>query len=408
MAMREIELKGHIIDSFILPKVFDTIMDMDGDFEVLEFEIGKKKVETSYARILIKGQDQKHLDEILGELHKVGAYVPEIEEVEFLPAPKDKTVPDEFYSTTNHPTYIRYGKEWLEVKNIEMDCMIVIDTKKKEALCKPIGEIKKGENVVIGKKGIRVIPPERPRGRTGVFEFMVSHVSTEKPSPSIIHQIANEMYNLKKNGEKIAWVIGPAVVHTGGAEYVSQLIRKGYVDVLLSGNALAVHDIECALFGTSLGMDITHGRPSPGGHRHHILAINTIMKAGSIKNAIEQNILKKGIMYECVKNNVPFILAGSIRDDGPLPEVITDVMEAQDVMREHLRDVSMVVMMASMLHSIAVGNLLRSHVKTVCVDINPATVTKLTDRGTAHALGVVTDVGVFLPLLTTELEKLGD
>ncbi len=408
MAMREIELKGHIIDSFILPKVFDTIMDMDGDFEVMEFEIGKKKEETSYARILIKGHDQKHLDQILGELHKTGAYVPEIEEVEFLPAPKEKAVPDDFYSTTNHPTYIRYEGEWLEVKDIEMDCMIVIDAKKKEALCKPISEIKKGESVVIGKKGIRVIPPERPRGRIGVFEFMISHVSTEKPSPSIIQQIAKEMYDLKKNGEKIAWVLGPAVIHTGGSEYIAQLIRNGYVDVLLSGNALAVHDVECSLFGTSLGMDITYGRPSPGGHRHHILAINTIMKAGSIENAIKENILKKGIMYECIKNNVPFVLAGSIRDDGPLPEVITDVMEAQDAMREHLKDVSMVLMMASMLHSIAVGNLLKSHVKTVCVDINPATVTKLTDRGTAQALGVVTDVGVFLPLLTTELKKLDE
>ena len=404
VAVREIELRGHIIDSFILPRVFDTIMDMGGDFEVLQFDIGKHKTDPSYARILVKAKTRKQLDEILGELRKAGARVPEVEELRLVPAPKDRTLPDGFYSTTNHPTYVFVDGEWVEVENIEMDTAIVVEPEKKRAYCKPISEIKKGDLIVVGQSGIRVEPPERPRGFS-VFEFMRSSVSSEKPSEPLIRNIAEAILDVKRSGRKVLAVVGPAVVHTSAAPALARMIRDGYIDVLYAGNALAVHDIEAQLFGTSLGINIKTGRPAEGGHRHHLYAINEVMKAGGIEELVKQGKLKAGIMYEVIKRGIPYVLAGSIRDDGPLPEVITDVLEAQREMRRHLKGVGLVLMMCTMLHSIAVGNILPSSVKTICVDINPATVTKLTDRGTAQALGIVTDIGVFLPMLADELHR---
>jgi lysine-ketoglutarate reductase/saccharopine dehydrogenase-like protein (TIGR00300 family) len=404
MEVKEIELKGHIIDSFILPKVFDTIMDLGGDFEVLQFEIGKHKTEPSYARILVKGRNREALDQILGELHKIGAAIPEVKPLEVKPAPKDRALPRDFYSTTNHPTYVYIDGEWVEVADIEMDCVIVVDKARRKAYCKPISEVKQGDPVVVGKKGIRVEPPERPRGYS-VFEFMGSSVSSEKPTQALVNQIVKEILDIKARGKKVLAVCGPAVVHTGAAEHLAGLIRAGFIDVLFAGNGFAVHDLESQLYGTSLGVDLRSNRPTEGGHRNHLYTINEVLLAGSIKKLIEEGRVKKGVMYECIKRGVPFVLAGSIRDDGPLPEVITDVMEAQREMRRHLKDVELVLMLSSMLHSIAVGNLLASHVKTVCVDINPATVTKLSDRGTAQALGIVTDVGIFLPMLAKQLLK---
>ncbi|MEE9564332.1 MAG: TIGR00300 family protein [Candidatus Hydrothermarchaeaceae archaeon] len=402
MKVKEIELKGHIIDSFILPKVFDTIMDLDGEFEVLQFEIGKHKTDPSYARILVKGKSRRHLDDILGELHKVGAIVPEIEEAKLKRAPKDRALPENFYSTTNHPTYIRLNNDWIMAENIEMDCLIVVNKAKNQAFCRPISQIKKGDLVAVGKGGIRVEPPERPRDYS-VFEFMKSTVSSEKPIQVIVKQIADAIKETKGRKKKVLVVAGPAIIHTGSGKHLSKLIRDGFVDVLFAGNALAVHDIESQLYGTSLGLNIKTGRPTERGHRNHLCAINEVMRAGSIKRLAQKGKIKGGVMYECIKNKVPFVLAGSIRDDGPLPEVITDVIEAQNTMREYLKDVELALMFSTMLHSIAVGNILPSHIKTICVDINPATVTKLADRGTAQALGIVTDIGVFLPMLEREL-----
>ena len=406
MEVKEIELKGHIIDSLILPRVFDAIMDLHGDFEVLEFNIGKKKTDYSFARILVKGKDREHLDRILADLHKLGAVAPEIEEVELAPAPTDKVLPDNFYSTTHHPTYVKFGKKWLPVENIEMDSIIVIDKQQNKAFCKKIGKVKQGDLIVVGSRGVRVEPPERPRRGVGVFEFMGSRISTEKPSKSLVKHIAKEIITVKKKGGKIVVIAGPAVVHTGAAPYLTEMIKDGVVDALLAGNALAVHDIEYALFGTSLGMSIETGLLSEAGHRHHMRAINEIMKVGSIKAAVEKGILKSGIMFECVRKNVPFVLAGSIRDDGPLPDTITDVTIAQEKMRQALQGVQIVIILATILHGVATGNMLPSTVKTIFVDINPASVTKLMDRGTAQALGIVTDVGVFLPMLVEELKKL--
>ncbi|MEE8168582.1 MAG: TIGR00300 family protein [Candidatus Hydrothermarchaeales archaeon] len=404
MEVKEVELRGHIIDSFVLPKVFDTIMDLGGEFEVLQFEIGKKKDEHSYTRILVKGKNREHLDEILGDLHKLGATIPEVEALELLGAPKDRALPQNFYSTTNHPTYVYLDGNWAQVRNMEMDKVIAVNREKGEARCKPISDIKKGDLVVVGSKGIRIEPPARPRGYT-VFEFMRSSVSSEKPTQSLVSQIAKEVYGVKNRGKKVLVVSGPAVVHTGASEALATMVRKGFVDVLFAGNALAVHDVESQLYGTSLGLNIETGRPTERGHRNHLYAINEIMRAGSIKNLIQDGKLKGGVMYECIQKGIPFVLAGSIRDDGPLPEVITDVVEAQREMRRNLKDVELTLMFSTMLHSIAVGNILPSHVKTICVDINPATVTKLTDRGTAQALGIVTDVGAFLPMLAEELVK---
>lgn len=402
MEVKEISLKGHIIDSFILPKVFDKIMDLGGDFDVLQFDIGKHKEDPSSARLLVKAEDRDQLDRILGELLKAGAVIPEMEGLRLEPAPRDRALPRDFYSTTNHQTYVNISGEWVPVKNIEMDVAIVVDMESKTAIGKPISDIKKGEMVVAGKGGIRVEPPERPR-EYSAFEFMKSSVSSEKPIQSIVRYIAKEFKAAKSRGEKILVVCGPAVVHTSASISLSRLIREGMIDVLFAGNALAVHDIESQLFGTSLGVNVESGRPTEGGHRHHLYAINEVMNAGSIMDLIDQGKLKGGVMYEAIKKGIPFVLAGSIRDDGPLPEVITDVIDAQKAMRAQLEGVGIVLMISTMLHSIAVGNMIPSRVKTICIDINPATVTKLTDRGTAQAMGVVTDVGVFLPMLEKEI-----
>jgi lysine-ketoglutarate reductase/saccharopine dehydrogenase-like protein (TIGR00300 family) len=404
MVVKEIELKGHIIDSFVLPKVFDTIMDLGGEFEVLQFEIGKHKTEPSYTRILVKGKNRRHLDQILGELHKVGATLPEIEALELKPALKDRALPRDFYSTTNHPTYVYIDGEWVAVAAIEMDCVIVVDIDNKKATCTPISDIREGDLVVVGKKGIRIEPPERPRGYS-VFEFMKSNVSSEKPIQALVNQIVKEILEIKARGKKVLAVCGPAVVHTGASDSLAALIKEGFIDVLFAGNGFAVHDLERQLYGTSLGVDPKINRPMEGGHRNHLYTINEVLLAGSIKKLVKEGRVKKGVMYECIQRSIPIVLAGSIRDDGPLPEVITDVIQAQKMMRKNLKDVELVLMLSSMLHSIAVGNLLASHVKTVCVDINPATATKLSDRGTAQALGIVTDVGIFLPMFAKQLLK---
>ncbi|MEM4733605.1 MAG: TIGR00300 family protein [Candidatus Bathyarchaeia archaeon] len=403
---KEIEVEGHLIDSMILTRIWDRIIELGGDFETLEFRVGKHKTDTSYARILVKGQSPQHLENILKEIYPLGAVPFRTAEVKVAPATAEMVFPDNFYSTTNNPTQVYFQGEWIEVEGIMMDKVIVIDPKAKRAFCKPIREIKKGDLIVIGEEGIRVKPPERPRESTGIFKFMSSGASSEKPATAIIKQIAQDLYNVKKSSRKVAVVAGPAVVHTGAAAALAMLIREGFVDVLLSGNALAVHDVEADLLKTSLGVSLREGTAAIGGCRHHLVAINTIYKAGGLKAAVEKSILKSGIIHECVKKGVPFILAGSIRDDGPLPDVITDTVAAQQKYKEHLKDVTMVLMLASTLHAIAVGNMLPSTVKLVCIDINPAAVTKLLDRGSTQAVGVITDIGTFLPLLAEEIKKL--
>ena len=405
MNKRTIELSGHIIDSFVLPHAMDLIMDRGGDFDILEFDVGKRKSDISKAKILVSADSVDQLNLILDELSRLGASISELKEVQLVASTKDKVAPEGFYSTSNHTTHVLYNGNWILVNNIEMDCTICIDEDKGIAFCKPIGEIQSGDMIVVGREGIKVTPPQRSRGKQELFEFMNSEVSSEKPLMSIIRGIAKEMKEIKDRGGKIGIVGGPAIVHTGSGKYLAALIREGYIDVLMAGNALATHDIESNILGTSLGIEIDTGNIVSHGHTHHMRAINKINKSGSIKAAVEDGTLNGGIMYECVKNDVPYILAGSIRDDGPLPDVITDVLKSQELMREQAQQLDMVIMIATMLHSIAMGNLLPSRVKSICVDINPSTVTKLSDRGSAQVIGIVTDIGTFLPLLYDALRE---
>ena len=388
----------------IMTRILDEIMDHKGDFEILEFNVGKRKNDYSTSKIEIIGENQEHLNTILREVFRLGATTPETPEVQYQPAPKDKVLPDNFYSTTNHPTSIYMQGEWREVKNLMMDKQIIVDPSRMEASSSPIGEVKRGDLVVVGEKGIRIRPPERPRGGVGIFEFMTSDVSPEKPTTAIIKEIARDLHKTVENGGRIVVVAGPALIHTGAAPYLARMIQLGYVQALLTGNALAVHDVEYALYGTSLGVELDKGGKVKE-PRNHIAAINEINKAGSMKSMIENGSLTKGIFYQMITNNLPFALAGSIRDDGPIPEVITCSMEAQKQYKKLVKETDFVIMLASTLHSIAVGNMLTSDVKIVCVDINPAVVTKLSDRGTSQAIGIVSDIGTFVPLLVNELEK---
>ncbi len=402
-ASREIELEGHIIDSGIMTQIFDKIMDMGGNFEILVFDVGKQKTDPSYARLKVNAASEERVDAIISELHRYGARLLAIADVRIIPAEADRVVPKGFYSTTNYPTSIKYLESWIPVQAIEMDCLVVLDTERLMARSTPLSKLKKGDMVVVGEQGVRIVPPERPREKTN-FEFMHGTVSSERPSETIIARVAKEILEVHRKGGKIALVGGPAIIHTGADMALAEIIRKGYINVLFAGNALATHDIEYNLFGTSLGMDLSTGKPVTGGHKNHLYAISEVMRAGSIKKAVDQGIITGGIMYECVKNDVPFVLAGSIRDDGPLPDVITDILVAQDRMRDYTQSCSMVLMVATLLHSIAVGNCLPSYVKTICVDINPSSVTKLMDRGTMQAIGVVSDAGTFLPLLAKQLD----
>lgn len=395
MASETVQVSGHIIDSLILPKILDEIIDLDGTFEIIDIAIGKRKTDNSTARLKVSATSQQKLQTILKRLARLGATPLALREIQLGRARQDGAFPANFYSTTNLPTFVWYQRQWRPVRNIEMDCGIVIDPRTARASCVPVTHVKKGNLVVCGTSGVRVTPLERSRSKD-VFQFMGSAVSSEKPKSLLIKEVAKALRATKGAGRKILVVGGPAIVHTGGGPYLERLIAAKYVDVLFGGNGLATHDIESALFGTSLGVSLDRGIPTRDGHEHHMRAINTIRTCGGIRQAVRRGLLTRGIMHACIKYRVPFVLAGSIRDDGPLPEVTTDVLRAQDEMRRHLKGVSMALMIASTLHAIATGNLLRATVKTICVDINPAVVTKLADRGTFQGIGIVSDAASFL------------
>jgi len=401
---QEVEVSGHLIDSMILTKIFDKIMNRGGEFEILDLSVGKKKTDSSTAKLRVTGKNSKHLEEILDDIHRDGAVPHNEKQVQLKKAVKNMVLPDNFYSTTNNDTWIFHNNSWTYVENQMMDKCIVV--KNNKAFCVPIRDVKKGDQIVVGEVGVKVSPPQRPRDTANIFAFMGSSSSSERPTQHIAKKVAQDIVNTKKEGGKIVIVGGPAIVHTGAAPAVAQLIREGYIDGVLAGNALAVHDIEYATLGTSLGMYVHDATLAKRGHRNHMDTINAVFKAGSIAKMVQQKKLKKGIFYECVKHKVPFVLAGSIRDDGPLPDVITDVAVAQREYKKILKDAKMVIMISTMLHSIATGNMLPAEVKVVVVDINQPTVTKLMDRGTWQALGIVSDVGAFLPLVAQEVKKL--
>ena len=403
MAVTEtIEAEGHLIDSGHLSAIFDKVIEMNGTYEVVLFDIGRTNDDASKIQMRLTAESRAALDELLQQLTLFGCHPLRERDASLKPAEKDTCVPDDFYSTTNHRTQVRVNGQWVEVQQQRMDAVIAVDGE--GASCRKLRDVRKGERVVCGHGGIRVLPEFRERDRLG-FAFMSNDVSSERRVEATVGRIALMMEEVKRGGGRIAVVAGPVVVHTGGVEHFATLIRRGYVDVVLAGNALAVHDIEYALSGTSLGIDLVAGAPVDQGHRNHMAAINVVNRAGGIREAVNAGVVKSGVMYECVTHGVEFVLAGSIRDDGPLPDTIMDLVVAQDRYAAALVNVQLVLMLSSMLHSIGVGNMLPSWVRVVCVDINPAVVTKLSDRGSMQTVGVVTDVGMFLHHLAKRLDK---
>jgi len=395
-----VETQGHLIDSHIMEQIFDTVVEHHGRFEVEQFRIGRTNSEPSYLRLKVDTDDAESMGKILSQLLGLGCAMVDSGDAELAPVTRDCCAPEDFYSTTNYRTYVRRDQQWVEARNQRMDALIVVEGD--QAVCRRLRDIRAGDRVVTGMRGIRVVPESKERDRLA-FAFMSNGISSERQVETAVKQTAALIHNTREAGHKIIAVAGPVVVHTGGVSALSRLIREGFVNALLSGNALGVHDIEAALFGTSLGIRLSDGRPDEHGHRNHMRAINAIYHCGGVRGAVESGRLKSGILYECVRGKVPFVLAGSLRDDGPLPDTLTDMNQAQDAYAAELQGAGLVLCLGSMLHSIAVGNMLPSWVKIVCVDINPAVATKVSDRGTGQAVGVVTDVGLFLDLLVRTL-----
>jgi lysine-ketoglutarate reductase/saccharopine dehydrogenase-like protein (TIGR00300 family) len=402
--VEEVELHGHIIDSLLLPKVLDVILARGGSYVIKDIRIGQRQEDPSHARVQVRADSPEQLEDLLNIIHDHGAVPVQIADCQTVAADVSGAFPEGFYCTTNFRSQVRLAGEWIEVEDQEMDCGILIDPEGGAARCIAMIAVHTGDKIVVGREGVRVFPPEVQQ-RTDLFEFMSSAVSSEKPKGVTVREIAAAMKRTRAGGEKILAVLGPAVVHTGGSEWVSWLIRNGWLNILFAGNALATHDMEQAFYGTSLGVSLERGQPAAEGHEHHLRTINTIRRLGGIESTVRQGRLQSGIMFECVKNNVPFVLAGSIRDDGPLPEVVTDSVEAQSAMRRLIPGVGFCLMVATTLHSIATGNLLPGWVKVACVDINAATVTKLMDRGSTQTIGIVSDAEPFLRSLVQELEK---
>ena len=400
-----VEISGHLMDSGILAMVLGDVQEYGGDYKIDQFDLGPGHDDVSRARLTVGADDDEALARLINRLQSRGVNLVHPGEATTEEVVTDGVFPDGFYSSTNLDTQVRVRGEWLQVANPEMDCGLVVfdDTEPPTVRTVPMADAVAGMRAICGVQGIRVASPLLERSDGHSFGFMESDVSSEKPQALLVRQVADGMREAKAADKKVLWVAGPGVVHTGAASAMIALISAGFVDVLFAGNALATHDIEAALYGTSLGVDLSHGRGVEHGHEHHIRALNTIRKAGSIAAAVDQQVLTSGIMHALVVRDLPFVLVGSVRDDGPLPDVYTDVIEGQRAMRGQLGGVGYCLMVATMLHSVATGNILPASVPLVCVDINPATVTKLADRGSSQARGIVTDVGLFLVQLAQEL-----
>jgi lysine-ketoglutarate reductase/saccharopine dehydrogenase-like protein (TIGR00300 family) len=404
MTSETVHLEGHIIDSQTLSRVLDAILLQGGTYEITTFRIGTRREEPSHAEIVVQADDAETLQRILHEVGQLGATAP-AHEARWEPAPADGVFPEDFYSTTNLESFVRVGGQWLPIENIEMDCGVVLqegDTGVR-ALCTPMHRVRKGERVLVDELAVKVVPAPR-KDPAHVFGFMSSDVSAERPKELTVAAVARGMAEARRAGRRILFVGGPAIIHTGAGVYLERLIAGGWIDVLFAGNALATHDIESALLGTSLGVRLATGVPTATGHNHHLRAINSIRRAGGIRQAVEQGLLTRGVMHACIAHGVDYVLAGSIRDDGPLPDVITDVVRAQDAMRERVRGVGLAIMVATTLHSVATGNLLPASVQIICVDNNMETITKLMDRGTHQAFGLVTDCQFFLKELAARTQ----
>lgn len=411
---RQLQLEGHLLDSGLLERALELTVQSGGSFQVLHFRLGKQRQSTSSAEIKVSAPTNEVLDKIVGQMIELGAEVgPQAEsDAELKEVTQPGVAPEDFMATTIYPTEVRISGEWWPVTNQRMDGVVVVDNSRRLARCTLLRDLRAGDRVVVGSGGVRSLrKPEmrEVRGSANAdheFAFMGAGVSSERRVELLVNQISWEMHRIRSRGGRIVVVPGPVVIHTGGGEHLAWLVRHGYVQALLGGNAIGTHDVEQALLGTSLGVDLKLGTSVEGGHRHHLRAINTIRRCGGIAKAVEQGVLTSGIFFECVRKGVPFALAGSIRDDGPLPETQMDLVRAQQDYARLLQGADLILMLSSMLHSIGVGNMTPAGVRLVCVDINPAVVTKLSDRGSVESIGVVTDVGLFLNLLTQRLKRL--
>jgi len=392
--------QGHLVDSGLLTRMLNLIVEEGADYEVLSFRLGKTNRDESHLELEVRSPEESRLADLTARLVALGCYERKPGEGLFRPAPRDGVAPEDFYSTTHHRTEVHVQGRWREVRRQRMDGVVVLEDG--EPVCRKLRDLAAGQAVLCGSSSVRLAPPARARD-PGLFGFMQSEVSSERSVENAVRRVADELKNIRAAGGRIVVVAGPVVVHTGGAPALAALVRAGFVQGLLAGNALAVHDVECVLYGTSLGVELATGRAVDQGHRNHMRALNRIAALGSLSAAVQQGVLESGIMYELLRSGVPYALAGSIRDDGPLPETINDMIQAQGAYERILAEASLVLMLGSMLHSIAVGNMLPSWVKMVCVDIAPPVITKLADRGSAQTAGIVTDVGFFLRGLAANL-----
>ncbi len=408
MKTRMLQAEGHLIDSGILSNILNTILSKGGDYRITSFIVGKTPETTSHLEIELLGKDDALLESIITALKPLGIFEKSVPSAHLLAAKKNRFAPESFYSTSNHRTEVYYQNKWHTVENQRMDGVLVYDKTTKKFSCCKLRDLKAGDLVVCGSTSIRVYPVESELGAEKAasgFAFMTNTVSSERSIDTAVEKLAKELRRIKNQGGKTVVVAGPVVIHTGGADALASIVKSGYVQGFLGGNAIAVHDLELRFFGTSLGVALKTGEVAEHGHSHHMRSINKIYGCGSIKNAVEQEILTEGLMYEIIKANIPYSLAGSIRDDGPLPETVNDMLQAQNEYAQIIEGADLIIMLSTMLHSIGVGNMTPSWVKTICVDINPAVVTKLSDRGSAQAIGIVSDVGFFLRSLTERLKK---
>jgi lysine-ketoglutarate reductase/saccharopine dehydrogenase-like protein (TIGR00300 family) len=400
MHTETIEAQGHLIDSHLLEAVFDKVIEHGSKFEIVKFQIGRTNEEFSHLVMKVHAPDAEVMGELLEELLALGCHRREQSDGVLRPCDRDGCAPEDFYSTTNHRTEVRQAGAWITVARQRMDAAIVVRDGQPE--CVKLRNLRAGDPVVCGAGGLRVLPDFKERERSG-FAFMSREVSSERRVELAASRVADLLRRVRDEKRRAVFVAGPVVVHTGAADKLASLVREGYVGALLAGNALAVHDCELALFGTSLGMHLERGVMAEHGHRNHMRAINALRRAGGIRAAVESGVLKRGILYECVRAGVPFVLAGSIRDDGPMPETVTDMNRAQELYAEHLQEAALILCLGTMLHSIGTANMVPSWIPLVAVDINPAVVTKIADRGSSQTIGLVTDVGLFLHLLRSML-----
>jgi lysine-ketoglutarate reductase/saccharopine dehydrogenase-like protein (TIGR00300 family) len=406
MVSETIELRGHIIDSLILPKVLDQILTRGANFKIAEIRIGEKRVDQSFARIEVSAGQREELDDLVLRLRQHGAEVLERKHVQLAQAPRDGVFPHDFYVTTNQQTFVRLDDKELEVRPAMMDSAIAVDRKNGSARAVKFFDVGKGDEIVVGHQGIRVLPVQRTTSHTDVFQFVNTSVAADEPKFAIVRELARELVGARGAGCKIALVGGPALVLTGAGEHLERLIKRGYIDRIFGGNAFAVSDVEQAIFGTSLGLNPDSPMIAPGGYENHLRAINLVRECGGIAAAVEKKVLTQGIMYACVKHHIDIVLTGSIRDEGPIPGVTTDVIEAQKIMRDKLADVTHVLLMGTVHHSMAVAGMVGPNVKTICVDIDAAAVQRVIETQPFHSVGLVTDIEPFLHELVDCIDKL--